>query len=76
MGQKLQSATLARNELFFAGASVATGTTDDPFDSERGFNALATTRVLTQVAEKLSAIRGRRKSILFISEAGMMTSPT
>ena len=68
MGQKLQSATLARNELFFAGASVATGTSDDPFDSERGFNALATTRVLTQVAEKLSAIRGRRKSILFISE--------
>ena len=68
MGQKLQSATLARNELFFAGASVATGTIGDPFDSERGFNALATTRLLTQVAEKLSAIRGRRKSIVFISE--------
>jgi len=68
MGQKLQSATLARNELFFAGASVATGTIDDPFESERSFNALATTRVLTQVAEKLSAIRGRRKSILFVSE--------
>ena len=31
-------------------------------------NALATTRVLTEVAEKLSAIRGRRKTILFISE--------
>lgn len=68
MGQKLQSATLARNELFFAGPSVATGTIGDPFDSERGFNALAATRLLTQVAEKLSAIRGRRKSILFISE--------
>ena len=40
----------------------------DPFDAERGFNALATTRALTEVAEQLSTIRGRRKSIVFISE--------
>ena len=65
MGQKLASATLARNELYNAGA---TGAVDDPFDAERGFNARAATRVLTEVADKLSAIRGRRKSILFVSE--------
>ena len=52
MGQKIESATMARNELFFNGASVATGAVADPFDAERGFNALATTRVLTEVAEK------------------------
>ena len=68
MGQKLVSATLARNEQFYAGASVANGTIEDPLDAERGFNARATTRVLTEVADKLSAIRGRRKSILFVSE--------
>ncbi len=68
MGQKIESATMARNELFFNGPSVATGGVADPFDAERGFNALATTRVLTEVSEKLSAIRGRRKTILFISE--------
>ena len=68
MGQKLQSATMAQNQLYFAGPSVATGTPADPYDAERGFNARATTRVLTEVAEKLSMMRGRRKSILFISE--------
>ena len=40
----------------------------DPFDAERGFNARSTTRVLTEVAEKLGGVRGRRKTILFISE--------
>ena len=68
MGMKLDSATMARNEQYFAGPSVAGGTVADPFDAERGFNARTTTRVLTEVAEKMSAIRGRRKSILFISE--------
>ena len=68
MGMKLDSATMARNEQYFAGPSVASGTVADPFDAERGFNARTTTRVLTEVAEKMSAIRGRRKSILFISE--------
>jgi VWFA-related protein len=68
MGQKIESATMARNALYFAGPSVATGAVADPFDAERGFNARATARVLAEVAEKLSAIRGRRKSILFLSE--------
>ncbi len=68
MGQKLESATMAQNRLYFAGPSVATGTPADPYDAERGFNARATTRVLTEVSEKLSMMRGRRKSVLFISE--------
>jgi VWFA-related protein len=68
MGQKITSATMARNDQFFSGPSVASGAVADPFDAERSFNARATTRVLTEVAEKLSTIRGRRKTILFISE--------
>lgn len=67
-GQKIESATMARNRMFFSGPSVATGDVPDPYEAERGFNARATTRVLTEVAEKLSTMRGRRKSILFISE--------
>lgn len=68
MGQKVESATMARNKMYFSGPSVATGSVPDPYDAERGFNARATTRALTEVAEKLSTMRGRRKSILFISE--------
>jgi len=68
MGQKVESATLARNDQFFSGASVATGAVADPYDAERSYNALATTRALTAIAERLSTIRGRRKSIVFISE--------
>ena len=37
MGQKLESATMARNDQFFSGASVATGAVADPFDAERSF---------------------------------------
>ena len=68
MGQKLESATMARNEEFFRGAGAGGATINDPFDTERGFNAQSTTRALRRVAEWLGGIRGRRKTILFISE--------
>ncbi len=64
MGLKLESATLARNEEFLRGG----GTVGDPLDTERGFNARSTTRALRTVAEWLGGVRGRRKTILFISE--------
>ena len=66
MGQKLESATLARNEEFFRGST--TGRVSDPLDMERGFNAQSTLRSIRQVAEWLGGVRGRRKSIVLISE--------
>ncbi len=68
MGLKLESATIARNEEFFRGAGAGGASIGDPFDSERGFNARSTTRQLREVAEYLGGVRGRRKTILFISE--------
>jgi len=68
MGLKLESATMARNTEFLQGASTGYGPVSDPFDTERGFNARSTTRRLRTVAEWLGGVRGRRKTILFISE--------
>ena len=68
MGLKLESATMARNEEFFRGAGAGGAPISDPFDTERGFNARSTTRALRTVAEWLGGVRGRRKTILFISE--------
>jgi VWFA-related protein len=68
IGLKLESATMARNEEFFRGAGAGGASIGDPFDSERGFNARSTTRGLRAVAEWLGGVRGRRKTILFISE--------
>ncbi len=66
MGQKLDSATLARNTEFFRGSSA--GRVTDPLEMERGFSARSTLRSLRQVAEWLGGVRGRRKTIVFISE--------
>jgi VWFA-related protein len=66
MGQKLESATLARNTDFLRSAPA--GRVDDPVEIERGFNARATLRVLREVSDWLSRVHGRRKSIVFISE--------
>jgi VWFA-related protein len=68
VGLKLESATMARNADFFRGGYTRDGRVDDPFDSERGFNARSTVRGLRAAAEWLGGVRGRRKTILFISE--------
>ena len=68
MGLKLESAAMARNREFFQGADPSYGRVGDPFDTERGFNARSTTRGLRTVAEWLGGVRGRRKTIVFISE--------
>ena len=68
MGMKLESATLARNTDFFRGGYTRDGRVDDPFDTERGFNARSTARRLRAAAEWLGGVRGRRKTILFVSE--------
>jgi VWFA-related protein len=66
MGRKLESATIARNTEYFTRSTG--GRVDDPYEIERGFNARSTLRALKQVAEWLGSVRGRRKTILFISE--------
>jgi VWFA-related protein len=63
MGAKTQSATLARTDAFYG-----SGRTDDPFDAERGFNAQSTMGTLRSIAEWFGGVRGRRKTILFVSE--------
>jgi VWFA-related protein len=67
MGMKLDSATMVRNEEFFR-SGAAGGTVGDPFDAERGMNARSTTQSIRRVAEWLGGVRGRRKTILFVSE--------
>ena len=66
MGQKLESATLARNEEFFRGAGNER--ISDPLDMERGLNARLTLGAIKHVADWLGGVRGRRKTIVFISE--------
>ena len=67
MGQKLQSSTLARNDEFFRTPNTG-GAIRDPYDQERAYNARTTLRSLKQVAEWFGGVRGRRKTILFVSE--------
>jgi VWFA-related protein len=68
MGLKLESASLARNAELLRGGGARDRSPMDPFEIERGFKARSTTRALRSVAEWLGGIRGRRKTILFISE--------
>ena len=70
IGRKLQSATLARNDEYFRQAAGAFQDTriPDPYEQERAYNAQGTMRSLRQVAEWFAGVRGRRKTMLFISE--------
>jgi VWFA-related protein len=63
-GRKLEAATLMRTEALQNGATVR----DDPGDAERGHNARSTLLHLKNVAEWFGGVRGRRKSIVFMSE--------
>ena len=82
-GQKLRAATLskvdARIELELDQRSnnandkpdpltPQNSYTPDPDEIQRGFQATAAMRSLRSIAEWMSAIRGRRKAIIFISE--------
>ena len=69
MGRKLVSATVARNEQYFRqlGAAPAARIAD-PDEQERAFNAQSTMRSLKEIAEWLSGLRGRRKTIIYVSE--------
>jgi VWFA-related protein len=64
LGRKIESATLARsNEFQRSGNSPG-----DPWEAERAYNARTTLTAVKSVAEWLSGVRGRRKTIIFMSE--------
>jgi VWFA-related protein len=67
MGRKLVSATIARNEQYFLGGPPGSRVAD-PNEQERAYNAQSTMRSLKEIAEWLSGLRGRRKTIIYVSE--------
>jgi len=69
MGQKLTSATINRSAEYFRQRDLGVpGRIDDPEDMERAHNARNTLTTVKAVAEWFGGVRGRRKSILFVSE--------
>ena len=70
MGRKLQSATANRTAEYYRTRDLRQqgDPVNDPEDAERAFNARSTLDTLRQVAEWFASIRGRRKTILFVSE--------
>jgi VWFA-related protein len=68
MGQKLASVTLARNEQFYRQPPLAGGRVQDPYDSERAFNARSLLTQLKQVADWFGSVHGRRKTLMLVSE--------
>ena len=70
IGQKLPSATANRTEEFFRlqAGGAESNIVNDPDDMERAFRATSTLETLRAVADWFGGIRGRRKTILFVSE--------
>jgi VWFA-related protein len=69
-GRKLKSATANRTEEYYRTRDFRQqgDRVNDPEDAERAFNARSTLDTLRNVAEWFSSVRGRRKTILFVSE--------
>jgi VWFA-related protein len=69
-GRRLDSATANKTTEFYRTRDLrqAGDPLNDPDDAERAFNARNTLDTLKNVAEWFSSVRGRRKSILFVSE--------
>jgi VWFA-related protein len=69
-GRKLDSATANKTSEFYRTRDMRSAgePLNDPADAERAFNARTTLDTLRNVAEWFSSVRGRRKSILFVSE--------
>jgi VWFA-related protein len=69
IGQKLQSATMSRNQQYFRQRDAGVGgRVDDPDDMERAHNAQSMLSTLQKVADWFGSVRGRRKSMLLFSE--------
>jgi VWFA-related protein len=69
-GRRLDSATANKTSEFYRTRDLRQqgDPLNDPDDAERAFNARNTLDTLKNVAEWFSSVRGRRKSILFVSE--------
>jgi VWFA-related protein len=69
-GRKLDSATANKtNEFYRTRDQRSTGDPlNDPEDAERAYNARNTLETIRNVAEWFASVRGRRKSILLVSE--------
>ena len=48
--------------------TVSTARVDDPFDSERGFNARRTLEMVRETAQFLTDVKGRRKALVLFSQ--------
>jgi VWFA-related protein len=69
-GRKLDSATANRTNEYNRSRDVRQSgdPLNDPEDSERAFNARSSLDTLRNVADWFGSVRGRRKTILFVSE--------
>ncbi len=70
LGQKLESATLARNREYFEqrDSTGADSRIYDPDESQRVSNTRSMLSSIKQVAEWFGGVRGRRKTMLLFSE--------
>src|ERR1043166_3202163 len=69
-GRKLDSATANKTNEYYRTRDMrqAGDALNDPDDMERAFNARNTLSPLKNVADWFASVRGRRKTILFVSE--------
>src|SRR5579871_6662635 len=69
-GRGLDSATVNKTREYYntQGMRQPGDTLNDPDDMERSFNATTSLRTLQNIAEWFQSVRGRRKTILFVSE--------
>ena len=68
-GRKLDSATVTKaNPMRTAGMRGGGGPINDPDDQERAYNARNALETLKNVSEWFQSVRGRRKTILYVSE--------
>jgi VWFA-related protein len=69
-GRKLRSATANRTEEYYRTRDMRQqgSAVNDPEDAERSFNARNTLDTLKNVADWFASVRGRRKTILLLSE--------
>jgi VWFA-related protein len=70
-GRKLDSPTLVRNDQYNATEGLGLSNaerTRDPYDAERGQHARTTMTHIKRISEWFGGVRGRRKTLLFLSE--------
>jgi len=72
IGSQLESATVVRNQNAIASSGISAQgiapNMDDTQDLERASNAETTLRLLRDISNWFSTVRGRKKSILLVSE--------